>query len=293
MQPMSAGLLEQFVFSKPYFEREGLIVALQDRTPVGFAHATFGPNEQESALSTDVGTTQMLMLRSEHRDPGLADELLARSEGYLRDRGATVLYAGGIKPLNGFYLGLYGGSELPGVLDSDVPFGGACRRNGYREIDRVLVIQRDLGRFRLPFSREQRRLRREVLLKERYCPAPKSWWEVCTQGMFERLHFSLERYGTEETLAQVWFWDIEPLSTGWGVPTCGMYDMYVSPDARRHGYATHLLSETFARLRRRGVVLIEAHVMHNNETALALYRKLGFLDVDQGAVFRKEQGAGS
>lgn len=288
MQPMSAALLEQFVFSKPYFEREGLIVAVQGQTPVAFAHAAFGPNDELTALDTDVGTTQLLMMVPKHRDPGLADELLARSEAHLRERGAKVLYGGAIKPLDGFYLGLYGGSELPGVLASDPMLGESCRRSGYREIDRVLVLQRDLGRFRLPFSREQRRLRREATCRENYCPEATTWWEACTTGMFERLYFSLEQHGTGQLLANVWIWDIEPLSTGWGVPTCGMYEMYVSPDVRRQGYATHLLSEVFDRLRRRGVVLIEAHVMQANEPALALYRKLGFEDVDEGVIFRKE-----
>ena len=30
MQPVTAGILEQFVFSKPYFDPDGLIVALSD-----------------------------------------------------------------------------------------------------------------------------------------------------------------------------------------------------------------------------------------------------------------------
>jgi GNAT superfamily N-acetyltransferase len=288
MQTVSAGILEQFVFSKPYFDPEGLIVAVDDGTPVGYAHASFGPDESLSALDTSMGTTQILMLRPEHRNEGLADELLARSESYLRDRGAKVLYAGGIKPLDAFYLGLYGGSELPGVLVTDPIFGDTCRRNGYREIDRVEVLHRDVSRFRLLFSREQRRMRRDALCKESYCPPATSWWEACTQGMFERLFFRVEQLGSGEELAHVWFWDIEPLSTSWGMPTCGMYDMYVSPNVRRQGYAVHILSEAFDRLRRRGIVLVEAQVMQSNEPALALYKKLGYTHVDQGVVFRKE-----
>jgi ribosomal protein S18 acetylase RimI-like enzyme len=287
-QGVSAGMLEQFVFSKPYFDPDGLIVALDDQQPVGFAHASFGPNEERTALDTQLGTTQLLMLRPEHRDAGLADELLGRAEGYLRDRGAKVLYGGGIKPLDGFYLGLYGGSELPGVLVTDLAFHDACLRNGYREIDRVEVLHRDVSRFRLPFSREQRRLRREVMCKEAYCPPARSWWDACTHGSFERLYFRLEQLSTGAEMAHVWFWDIEPLSTSWGVPTCGMFDMYVAPEARRKGYAAHLLSEAFDRLRRRDIVLVEAHVMQTNTPALELYKKLGYTHVDQGIVFRKE-----
>ena len=288
MQPVAAALLEQLVFAKPYFDPEGLIVALADNVPVGFAHAGFGPNEEQTAIATELGTTYQLMLRGDHRNDALADELLARAESYLRDRGAQVVYAGGIRPLNAFYLGLYGGSELPGVLASDPVFGGACRRRGYREIDRVVVLQLDLACYRQPFSRQLRQLRRELSFSEIYNPPVGSWWEACTIGDFERLTFSLKPAGSVEPVASVGFWDIEPLSTSWSVPTAGMVDLQVSATRRRQGLATFLLGEAFERLRGRGIVRVEAETMQQNAPAIALYEKLGFTRVDEGAVYRKE-----
>ncbi len=148
MQPATACLLEQLVFSRPYFDPAGLIVALHDGIPVGFAHAGFGANDEQNGLATDTGTTYQLMVRAEHRDSSLAAELLAHSEAYLRERGAKVIYAGGIRPINAFYLGLYGGSELPGVLVGDTSFHAACSQSGYREIDRVHILQLELACFR-------------------------------------------------------------------------------------------------------------------------------------------------
>jgi ribosomal protein S18 acetylase RimI-like enzyme len=287
MQPMSVGLFEQLVFSKPYFDHDGLIVAIKDNRPVGFVHAGFGPDENEAACSTDMGTTYLLMLHSDHSDPTLADELLARSEGYLQDRGTKVIYAGGIRPLNAFYLGLYGGSELPGVLATDTIFLDAVRRNNYREIDQVLVLQRDLAQFRAVISWEQRRLRRTAVLNERYAPPSTTWWEACTTGAYERLEFSLQNAPQGPPLASVGFWDIEPLSTGWGAATAGMFDLHVAPEARRQGLATFLLGEAFCRLRDRGIVLVEAQTMRGNTPALAMYQKLGFQTVDSGYVYRK------
>jgi ribosomal protein S18 acetylase RimI-like enzyme len=288
MQPVSAGLLEQLVFSKPYFDPQGLIVALTDNVPVGFVHAGFGPNEEETAISTDIGTTYQLMLSAEHRHQSLADELLARSEAYLRDRGAKVIYAGGIRPLNGFYLGLYGGSELPGVMVSDPVLGETCVRNGYREIDRVQVIQLELSRFRPPVAREQRQLRRDTICHEDYCPPIMTWWDACTTGAFERIRFSLAKSSGGCSLGDVWFWDIDPLSTCWGLPTAGMFDLQVQNELRRSGLATYLLTEAFGRLRNRGIVLVEAQTMQHNTPALELYKKLGFNKVDEGVVYRKE-----
>ena len=153
VQPMSASLLEDFVFWKPYFDREGLIVATEDERVVGFAHAGFGPCEDRSSLSTELGVTSMLMTHTQADRATISVELLGRSEQYLISRGARVLYGGGIRPLDPFYLGLYGGSELPGILASDEQKLRLFLDCGYREVDRVIVMQRELNRFRMPVDR--------------------------------------------------------------------------------------------------------------------------------------------
>jgi ribosomal protein S18 acetylase RimI-like enzyme len=288
MQPVTAALLEQLVFAKPYFDPEGLIIAFADEKPLGFVHAGFGASEEQSSVDTDSGTSYLMMLRADSRDAALADQLLSRAENYLRRRGAKVIYAGGVRPLNAFYLGLYGGSELPGILVADPIAHDACRRSGYREIDRVNVLQLDLANFRPPFSRTQRQLRREAAISEVASPATTTWWEACTTCAFERIHFSLSPGGGGDPLATVGFWDIEPLSTSWGIPTAGMLDLEVSSQRRRQGFATFLLSEAFQRLRSRGILRVEAQTMQQNAPALAFYQKLGFIKVDEGVVYRKE-----
>jgi ribosomal protein S18 acetylase RimI-like enzyme len=250
-------------------------------------HAGFGSNDEQTDIDVSMGTTYQLMLRADRRNEGLANELLGRAEEYLRGRGAKVLYGGGIRPMNAFYLGLYGGSELPGVLVSDPMLGATCLRNGYREIDRVEILQLELAAFRQPVARTQRLLRRELSSSEVYGPPSRSRWEAWTMGDFERLRFSLTA-DKGPALAEVDFWDIEPLSTRWGVATAGMFDLRVTDERRRQGLATFLLVDAFERLRSRGIVLVEAQTMQHNMPALALYTKLGFKKVDEGVVYRKE-----
>ncbi len=291
IQPVSPTLLDQFVFSKPYFDPAGLILATEGGQAMGFVHAGFGPNETQTEIETEIGTTYQLMLRSGARHETLADELLSRAEAYLRGRGTKVIYAGGIRPLNGFYLGLYGGSELPGVLASDPVFNTVTVRNGYREIDKVTVLQLELAAYRQPFTRPQRQLRREMTFSEVYDPPATSWWDAVTTAGFERLQFILQKAGSNEPLASVWFWNIEPLSSSWGVPTAGMFDLEVCSDRRRQGLATFLLGEALERLKNRGVVRVEAQTMRENTAALALYNKLGFTRVAEGTVYRKESAS--
>ena len=49
MQPMSTAVFERFVLSKPTFDRQGLVVAVDEDKIVGFAHAGFGPTEDRRA----------------------------------------------------------------------------------------------------------------------------------------------------------------------------------------------------------------------------------------------------
>src|SRR5262249_53825853 len=105
--------LERFVFAKPYFDRDGLILALDNGVPVGFAQAGCGAKEAEAALARENGIICAVGVRPTHRRRGAGTELVRRCEAYLTARGATAVYAGPMRPLDPFYLGLYGGSELP------------------------------------------------------------------------------------------------------------------------------------------------------------------------------------
>ena len=287
LQPVSVPLLEQRVFSKPYFDRHGLIVGTVNEEPVGFVHASFGPDDQQSGLCTEVWATQLLMVRSEYADSELPLALLAQGEQYLRKKGAKVLYAGGIYPLNGFYLGLYGGSELPGVLSSD-PLDHWVRTFGYQEIDRVIIFQRNLATFKPDPSRKQRQLRREFVFCKKWAPPSNNWWEACTTGGQDRIEYALLKGRGGPRVASVRFWDVEPLASGWGLRTAGVSDLYVEPEYRRRGLAISLLTQAFKQLILQGITLIESQTMHFNHPAISLYGELGFEAVDCGYVFRKE-----
>lgn len=287
LQPVSATLLEYAVFSKMHFDREGLIVATRDDQPVGFVHAGFGPNDRGDALDTSLGTTYMMMLRNGQQDDSLADDMLAASEEYLRDRGAQVVYGGGIKPLNSFYLGLYGGSEIPGVLNSNRVLYEACRRAKYEVAGEVPILQCDLVRYHAPISRKVRLLKRTTRIVEAVDPIASNWWEACVWGSQQRDRFQLIDKATGRVIATASFWDVQPLSACWGICTAGLFDIEVHADLRREGCASYLLSEAFRLLRRRGVATIEVQTMSTNEAALAFYDHLGFAEVDRGVVFRK------
>lgn len=285
--PINANVLELCVFSKQMFDPQGMLIAERDGQVVGFAHAGFGPDDRGESIDTTLGTTHLLMLLPDAEDDALADELIARSEAYQKSRGATVHYAGGVRPLDAFYLGLYGGSELPGVLQSDRRQASHFERNGYAEAARVVIMQRELTRFRFGGPRETRQIKRDTSVEQTVMPPPRHWWEACVTSGQDRLRFGLRERSTGAEIAHVLFWDIEPLATAWGIPTVGMIDLWVDPVHRRKKAATHLLNESLKLMQRRGAAMVEAQTMAENTNALALYKELGFEAIDAGRVLRR------
>ncbi|MBI3838986.1 MAG: hypothetical protein HY288_13780 [Planctomycetia bacterium] len=205
MQPMSMAVLERFVFSKPTFDRQGLIVAVEGDKVVGFVHAGFGPAPDQSTLSTEFGVTCALMHRAE-TDPAVAAELLARGEQYLRSSGCKTLCAGGSYPLSPFYYGLYGGSELSGVLDSDASAQTIFCEHGYKEAKRSLVLDRDLATFRPVVDRQQMQIRRHTTFETVVDPPTTTWWEACIFEPFDRTQFLLRPREGGAAAAAVNFW---------------------------------------------------------------------------------------
>jgi GNAT superfamily N-acetyltransferase len=288
MQPLSLNLLDQQVLAKQYFDPEGVVLAFDGDLPVGFAHAAFGPTDDGRRIDASLGVTHLVMVRPHYQRKGIGRELLGRCEDYLRRRGAGVLYGGGIGHLNGFYLGLYGGSELPGVLDSSGSAQELFKQAGYGEIDRTIVLQRETASFRPPIDRRLMTLRRNATVRVEYDPPSPTWWHASTYGAFSLMRFTVDlKQPAVAEAATVTFWLMDGFSASWGVQTTGLVELNVRPEVQRQGLATFIIGEALQQLRTTGIALVEAQTMIHNTAALGLYRKLGFTVVDQAAVFRK------
>ncbi len=286
MQPMTSTLLEACVFSKPYFEREGLIVALDGERMVGFAHAGFAANADRSGIDTSIGTTMLVVTVPNDAEAATAAGLLARTEDYLRRRGAAALRGGGSAAVGGFYLGLYGGAGLPGILDSSAGMQDVFRRAGYAEAERVAVLRRPLAGFRPPVNRLQMAIRRATTLRVIDEPARRSWWEAATTTGIALRRYEL-RNAAEELLGSGTFWDMQPIASAWGVTAAGLLHVDIEGARRRQGLASYLVAEALHDLAQEGVTLVEAQVVETNAPALNLFDKLGFTIADRGTLFSR------
>jgi ribosomal protein S18 acetylase RimI-like enzyme len=286
-QPVSTDLLEQHVYAKLYFDYPGLILAWEDRRAVGFAHAGFGATEACDGVSRELGTTYLVLVRPDCDEAKVAQGLLEHSEEYLRGRGAKVLYGGGIQPLSSFYQGLYGGSELPGVLASDTVVQAVYARAGYREIDRTILLERNLETFEAVVDRQQMQIRRQMLVEIVVDPPSRTWWEACTLGMFDLTRLEIVPRSGGAAVAAATFRSMDLLAGAARPRSLGLIDVWVEGSFRRRGVATFLLGEACRHFLREGIATLEIQAMQHNLAALGLYRKLGFQQVGHGSVLRK------
>jgi ribosomal protein S18 acetylase RimI-like enzyme len=280
--------LEHFVFAKPYFEPAGLLLALDGTTPVGFAHAGFGPTANESALATDKGVICVVAVVPSHRHRGIGSALLQRSEAYLINRGARTLYAGPMSPLNPFYLGLYGGSGSSGFLLSDTAAEPFLTRHGYCAEQSDLVYQARLsGTFNVVDGRFAA-LRRRFEIRAQPKGRPSTWWQACVLGPLEMLEFCLDDKLTNKTVARATVWEMDGFSQRWNEAALGLASVEVCQDLRRQGVAKYLLSQAFRYLQDQYFTIAEARTQEREEAATKLLQSLSFRQVDTGRQYRRE-----
>jgi ribosomal protein S18 acetylase RimI-like enzyme len=228
------------------------------------------------------------MIHGAEQDSSLAVDLLHRGEEYLQAHGAARIYAAGLDFQAPFYLGLYGGSRLSGILRSDTARDLLFRSHGYAPVTRARVLQRDLGTFRPAVDRRQLQLRRRASIQVVPDPPVRNWWQACVLGEFTRIRYDLQAETGGEVAACVTFWNMEPLSLTWGVHAMGLVDLEVLPPWRRQGIATFLLGEAFRQMHAQGANLVEVQVDETNSEARQLFDTLGFEEVDQATTYLKE-----
>ncbi len=279
-------VLERHVLSKPYFEPAGMLIAEENGEVLGFAHAGFGPNPRETLLARTIGVVCLVAVRPAFRRRGIGSELLRRAEAHLREKGAQTIQFGNSKPVNPFYFGIYGGSDQPGLLDSESA-AGFLEKRGYKGWESSFVYQRVLdqpvnvadGRFAALRRKYDVRILPRVPLG--------TWWQECVTGLVEPVEFRLEDKTNGKPIARASAWEMEAFSSTWNQPAVGLLDVNVRDDLRRQGLAKFLLAQLLRYLQDQYFGIVEVQVPESNPTAAALFTSVGFEKADVGRAYRK------
>ena len=138
-------------------------------------------------------------------DPELVSGLIDAAESYLRARGAKVLYAGGLFPLNPFYWGLYGGSEGSGVLSGHQRFHTVLLEQGYEPVSTTVLLEADLS-VHEPRDPRTALIRRQTQIEFLDDALPTDWWQNLALGDFQLMsaRLLLKADGTQVAQAQAW-----------------------------------------------------------------------------------------
>lgn len=273
---VSVAILEATIFGKPYFDPAGLILALEDDRPLGFIHAGHAWDRDGNDLDKQEGIICQLRVVPGERQQEVSDGLMKSAIDYLKASGAKQIFFGSKFPCSPFYLGLYGGSRVPGVAESDDQAVSACEKFGFSTTSDIVVFRRSLVGFRTVVDRRQMKVRRAYQIRADADPSLQSWSEACTMGKNQRMRFSLIDRRNDSVRGSVSYWDMEPIANSWGVTAMGMYNLNVDDEARREGLATFLVGESVRHLASQSIGMIEAQTTSTNDPTCGLLDKLGF-----------------
>jgi GNAT superfamily N-acetyltransferase len=295
-RPLGAHEFDALVLDKPTFDRDGLIIAEDEEgTPVGFVHAGFGPSfehERPREVDTALGSIAMMVVPPhQNATPELEDELIKAAENYLRSRGAQVIYAGGQAPVNPFYWGVYGGSECAGILSGHINFHQAVLRAGYEPVSVTILLEADLGSAE-PRDPKGVVLRRQTKLEIGDDELPPTWWESASIGLFRPTTYRLLSKTDESELAQASTWEMAGFGRNDGRVHLGLHNIEVTLEHRRKGYGRHLIGEIMKKARSQWNEIVDVQTRDTNLPALALYKALGFQQVETATLYRKPGSTG-
>jgi ribosomal protein S18 acetylase RimI-like enzyme len=283
----NASVFDETIFNKIYFDPQGLIVAVEEGFTLGFVHAGFSTNASQSGLDHKKGVICAVAVKNGFLRLGIGRELIRRAEAYLCANGAETIVAGGMKPNNPFYFGIYGGSDSPGFLLSDTAAEPFFQANGYKPLQRCIIIHRDLeAPMQLAdprFTFFKRRLEFEVVPRMK----AETWWQVCKWGEMEPVECRLVEKDTDTVIARAYYWEMVEFGRKWEAPAVGLLDLEVNEGLRGEGLGKYLLYQVLRHLQEQFFRIVEMQVIDTNVSALHMFEKLGFECVDEGYSYEK------
>lgn len=272
-------------YSQTYFDRDGLIIATDGGSPVGFIHSGFGCAADGNSLDYSKGVICAVVVQPDCRRQGIGRELVRRTEEYLKGKGATGIQAGPSRSADPFYFGLYGGARPSGFLQSDEAAAPFFTSLGYESTLRYAITSRQMSdRDPVHFRAQMIRRKWELALIDR--PDPCSWWWMCRYGRQDAVYCVLVPKGGGRPVAGVTIIGLDAYAESWAEQAIGLVDLWVDANSRGQGFGQALLLEVIKRLRKETVTRLTANFADDDIAARKVFESVGFSKSDEGVVFK-------
>ena len=265
--PLTPEMFIGLVEKKSYFDPEGLFVAAEGDTVVGWVHACVaGGTERWHDASRLVPQIRMLLFPRHRLDVGIA--LVSEATRWMAQTGQPEHLAIHCKHGYPFYRGLWMGGE-PMVPTRMTHIHTALSVGGFQPTAECVFQTAELNG--LPTK-----VKAKTALEFVTAPVDmmntfmeESWagFEPCVTKAFVG----------EEQAGQIGWLMISGLSEKLGAPAVNIWMMGVSEAHRRKGIGTALVCEALTEGYRRGARFATVDTQTYNIAALSTYRKFGFL----------------
>ena len=294
--PSAAGefpceILELAVYSRPYFDRKGLILAVDGEQIAGMVHAGFSGTADGSELNRSSGVISSIVVHPDYRRKNIGHQLIKKAEAYLAARGARLVTAGGGPDGNGFYHAIYGGVEPSGFSSESAPwdeFFGSCQ---YERSAVTKVLHRDLDVGSAPINSRLLRNRRRLNMSITDRISNQSWWWFARYGHRDALQIEMVDRRSNNTVATGQIVGLDVYIPKWGMRAAGIRDVAVKQNERRQGYAFSLVVEACRQLREQSIRLVEVQINEDNTAAIELATKAHFQPVAELKTYQRQLGS--
>ncbi|NNJ26767.1 hypothetical protein LzC2_28580 [Planctomycetes bacterium LzC2] len=308
MQALTVDVFDHLVLAQQHFDARCLTVAVEGSEPggaepsrgsrvLGFSLASLAPSPPGASgdpqTAERTGVIDAVLVHPDVRGRGTGRRLMEAAIKSLQTRGATRIVAGGGPGESPFLVGLYGGCEPAGFLDSDPaaqPLMEAC---GFQPRDRTAILHRatdvrDRAGFQVLAARRHAALRTAP-------PAQTDRWWGTRYGRLDTLRFELaprNAAASDPATAGVTLVGLDLYGPSWNRRAVGLRDLTPGPGGGPH-HLHALILETTRRLREEAVDLLEIHADAEDESTLAMLSRIGFAPVDHGTRFVRDEAGTS
>jgi len=286
----SVGVWDQCVLCKPFFDRDGLALAIDDRQqPVGFVHFGFAGHSNGSRVSDSDAIIHKICIAPHPQEDEIAKVLLTHAWESLSVQGATHCTALGSIDRSAFYLGIGEGDNLMGVVAHDVRTQRWLSQSGFHAIRPTECWQLDLSSFRPPMDRTQIGIRRTCTVGRLLDEDSHVWWISSVLGHCEQVRFNLVLRSPPKVENELMFWFPDPTVSGLDSSVVRLWLPSVPQGEDARERFIYLMAESFRQLQQERKLSVQTYATADQQVTVTLLQRLGFRSIEHGLIFARDR----